>query len=422
MTTPDYTLWARAEVAGQIEEPPTAKKDQGWDYLEKPAHEYWNWVLNNTGKWIRGMQGAYADIIVGSAAEVTAFEATHTIANFAAAIVNGDKIHLLAGTHTMTVAITITEANLIFTSDANAIINQASTHLFTLSGPDARAELRFSNGFSDGVVVSGIRSYVTLYSLNMSMVLLSSGVGGVVNHTTGGIISSGLGTVADTAFQFAGDSNTGPYSPGADQWAVATAGVQAMAIAADQGITMAGTLGVTGAATFSGTITGSNVDVFLNSTSADNVDQELVFRKDRSGGIITQNDHLGTVRFRGEGGSGQLVGALIRVRATGTPSATEIPSSMEFFTANASGVSTQALTIDFAQQVLVEIGTASTSSSTGALVVTGGIGSGGQISTPTHFLSANAILDSINTGNTPSRWRQDANRATAGDLIAEGEE
>ena len=35
-----------------IEEPTTAKKNYGWDYLEKPKHSWLNWIFSLTSQWI----------------------------------------------------------------------------------------------------------------------------------------------------------------------------------------------------------------------------------------------------------------------------------------------------------------------------------------------------------------------------------
>ena len=61
-----------------------------------------NWFFNQIYKWFRGLQGGYFDIVVGSAAQVTALEATHVLDDLDDALVTaGTKVLILDGTHTL---------------------------------------------------------------------------------------------------------------------------------------------------------------------------------------------------------------------------------------------------------------------------------------------------------------------------------
>lgn len=156
MTKPAFPFWARAEAAGQIVTPPDAKIDQGHNAGEPTAAGYQNWHQNKTGLWVRGLQHNYADIVVGSAAQVTAEEATHDVSTFVAAITAGDLISFIGGqTHTLVRTEDITEADVKLVFERTAIL-AASTFTLTLSGDRCRViDGQFSGFGANDLILSG---------------------------------------------------------------------------------------------------------------------------------------------------------------------------------------------------------------------------------------------------------------------------
>jgi len=53
----DKPRWASS---GEIVEPSEGKKDLGWVATEKPAHQFFNWLLNSAGAWISNFSGVAA--------------------------------------------------------------------------------------------------------------------------------------------------------------------------------------------------------------------------------------------------------------------------------------------------------------------------------------------------------------------------
>ena len=52
---PEFALLDQADpVTGEnnVSEPPTTKKNYGWSYLEKPAHNWMNWLHRKTSEWL----------------------------------------------------------------------------------------------------------------------------------------------------------------------------------------------------------------------------------------------------------------------------------------------------------------------------------------------------------------------------------
>ena len=154
MTQPKLPFFDRLETNNV--EPPEPKKDAGTKSGLPEAAQYMNWLFVQGWQWFRGLQGAYADIVVGTAGQVTSKDATHTIANFAAAVANGDKILILDGTQTLAANVLITETDVEVFFQTEAIIAKASTFTFTISGARSRTfNGRFSGFGTNDLVLSG---------------------------------------------------------------------------------------------------------------------------------------------------------------------------------------------------------------------------------------------------------------------------
>ncbi len=154
MTQPKLPFFDRLETSNV--EPPEPKKSAGTKAGLPEAAQYMNWLFVQGWQWFRGLQGAYADIVVGTAQQKTDKEATHTIADFAAAVANGDKILILDGTQTLAANVLITETDVEVYFQTEAIIAKASTFTFTMSGARSRIfNGRFSGFGTNDLVLSG---------------------------------------------------------------------------------------------------------------------------------------------------------------------------------------------------------------------------------------------------------------------------
>lgn len=171
MTKPALPLWARDELAGQIVTPPGAKIQNGWNANEPAAAQFANWLQNKNGIWLTGLQHQYADIVVGTTAQVTAKEATHEIDDFVAAVVNGDTIVLLGGqTHALAQNEAITENNLRIILEPTAILDDGASRTLTLSGSNISVIGGSFTGFgTDAIILSG-NGYVNCGGLTDSSV------------------------------------------------------------------------------------------------------------------------------------------------------------------------------------------------------------------------------------------------------------
>lgn len=85
----------------------------------------------------------------------------------------------------------------------------------------------------------------TAAALTATQAAIDAAVNAVVNGTVA--IIAKAGTVSAPGFGFLGDSNTGIYSPGADQLSITTGGVAAVKVKADQSTEFVGTITAAGA-------------------------------------------------------------------------------------------------------------------------------------------------------------------------------
>jgi hypothetical protein len=66
------------------------------------------------------------------------------------------------------------------------------------------------------------------------------------------------GSLSSCALKFAGDPNTGVYSPGADQFAIVTGGVARLTVDSSGSITIPGNVSITGSLTVTGSLNSSD--------------------------------------------------------------------------------------------------------------------------------------------------------------------
>ena len=147
------------------------------------------------------------------------------------------------------------------------------------------------------------------------------------------------------------DRDTGIYSPGAGQVAVATDGAQRITVDAS-GRLLVGTS--TARTNFYNTTFSSQFQVEGNPTAAAQFSltstfngsngPNLIFGKHRSGSpggnaIVQNNDNLGVLSFQGADNSEQVEGASIQAFVDGTPGANSMPGRLAFST-TAAGAST----------------------------------------------------------------------------------
>jgi hypothetical protein len=182
---------------------------------------------------------------------------------------------------------------------------------------------------------------------------------------TTGVISPALGTAAAPSIAFTGDLNTGIYSPGADQVAVATNGFERARIDSS-GRLLVGTSSAPPAvetivpqfvsSSASGSTAAQDVAIYNYQNAVgfgrQRVGPKLLLGKSRSGtngslgGIVAFGDQVGNIRFAGDDGSAFLTAAEILAEVDGTPGANDMPGRLVFsVTADGSATPTEAMRI-----------------------------------------------------------------------------
>lgn len=155
MSNQDLPQWNTDD--DNFTEPPAAKKQAGAKGGKEEAAGYINWALNKTWKWFRGLFGAYADIVVGVTAEVTAKTATHTLDNFVAAIANNDKILFRDSVAADALARNedITESGIRIRLESAAAVVAFSTFSLTISGDNFDVQMATSGAGTGDIILSG---------------------------------------------------------------------------------------------------------------------------------------------------------------------------------------------------------------------------------------------------------------------------
>jgi hypothetical protein len=224
------------------------------------------------------------------------------------------------------------------------------------------------------------------------------------------------GSASDPSIAFTGDQNTGIYSPGADQVAVATNGAQRITVDAS-GRLLVGTTsarsnidgGNTPQTQFEGVgYPGATFSITRNST--DSGGPGFYFAKTRSGSIggiaaAQSGDTLGQFIWTGSDGTNTIKAASIDSFVDGTPGANDMPGRLVFST-TADGASSPTERLRITSAGLVGIGTSSPS---GPLdVVTGSEGAIFRFSAASTNLQ---ILPEAANGNVAIRMRANSGAA-----------
>jgi hypothetical protein len=158
---------------------------------------------------------------------------------------------------------------------------------------------------------------------------------------TTGIFSHALGTAGAPTITFTGDTNTGIYSPGADQVAISTGGTGRLFVDAS-GRVLAGTDTAIPQSTNVGfgrlqVLGTSSTQELLGRFSADASAAVFAFLKSRNATIgshtvVNSGDTLGQINFQGSDGTDYLNAALIRAEVDGTPGTNDMPGRLVFST------------------------------------------------------------------------------------------
>jgi hypothetical protein len=188
---------------------------------------------------------------------------------------------------------------------------------------------------------------------------------------TSGVIASG--TATNPSLSFVGDPNTGIFSPGADQVAVATNGVQRLTVDSS-GRLLAGTSTsrIVGIGTSQGQIqieqpsTSNAIFSLITNRNVATVSPRIELCKTRgtalgSTNIVSNVELLGSVAFNGADGTNLIPAALIEGYVDGTPGANDMPGRLIFST-TPSGSATPTERLRITSAGLVGIGTSAPSS------------------------------------------------------------
>lgn len=169
------------------------------------------------------------------------------------------------------------------------------------------------------------------------------------------------GSASTPSVAFSGDTNTGIYSPGADQVAISTGGTQRATVDASGRVLVGGTssrdTGTSVARQIQTEDTANTAGISIIRNTNDNGGGVVVLAKSRgttlgSNTVVQTNDILGTLVFGGADGTTITnSGASIRAEVDAAPSTGIIPGRLRFFTTNTSGTGTEALRINSAQKI-----------------------------------------------------------------------
>lgn len=130
--------------------------------------------------------------------------------------------------------------------------------------------------------------------------------------------------------------------------------------------------------------------------------------------IVQSGDPIGQLLFSGSDGSAFIPAADIVGYVDGTPGTNDMPGRLVFrTTADGASAVSERMRIDSAGKVSVAASTASTDTTTGALVVTGGVGVGGAIYCGSAALSTSPTAGVGYATGAGGAVTQDTNRTTA---------
>ena len=199
MSKPSFPFWNKLEDNEAT--PPGDKQNAGSKSTYPEAAQYVNWRAIRIWRWFRGLQHGYADIVVGSAAQVTAKEATHTVATFVAAISAGDTVVFLRDqTHTLVRNEDITEVDVTLLGEDSTAVLAFSGFTFTMSGVRARIKdgLQLSGTVTGSLILSAAGSNALVTGAATSAFVLSGGAIGKLLNNAGSTFLAFLSTGSQT--------------------------------------------------------------------------------------------------------------------------------------------------------------------------------------------------------------------------------
>jgi hypothetical protein len=249
----------------------------------------------------------------------------------------------------------LNSANILVGSSTNVPTARAVTGDVTISDTGVTA-------IASGVIVNA--------DVNASAAIAGTKISpnfGSQTITTTGVISSALGTAAEPSIAFTGDLNTGIYSPGADQAAVATNGSERARIDSSGRLLIGTSTALTSfvGATLTATPTFQNVgttgdrsSISLTRISGTGLGPTVAFQRGSSDNVPGINTQLGVLVFNGFDGSDYRTAAQITVRADAATGSGDMPGRIEFAT-TASGSSSPTERLRITSAGLVGIGTSS---------------------------------------------------------------
>ncbi len=194
MPFPDLPFWDKNETNNVT--PPVAKQNSGAKAGKREAARFINNRLVLIWKWLRGLSGSYADIIVGTTAQVTSKDATHDMSDWAAAVVAGDHVHFKRGlTHTLEQNEDISVADVKITAGPDAIL-AFSTFTLTLSGARSKivGGVQISGAGAGDLIGSADGILLEITGADYTVFALSNGARGKVFGAQTIEVLSGSGT------------------------------------------------------------------------------------------------------------------------------------------------------------------------------------------------------------------------------------
>jgi hypothetical protein len=227
-------------------------------------------------------------------------------------------------------------------------------------------------------------------------------------------ISLSAGTAGAPSLYFTGDTNTGIYSPGADQVAISTGGTERARIDSS------GRLLVGTSTTRTNFKIGANIytgdqqleigpqafQSFVSGAAAAGGPYFMLAHQ-RSGSVggntaLVNNDEMGTVSFHGADGTNLVIGATIRGEVDGTPGANDMPGRLVFSTTDDGAasptermrISNDGVTSCFAPQSVIVAHSASGAATTNVLF------QGRYSATTGSVFSGTASFQVFTNGNT----------------------